>query len=408
MSVTPALRIFPSRASGALYRLTPSSRSIQLPPRSSGAPWWGEPRQTSLASLGRQRCAGQLAVVASAARHQPAHAVAEDHQLVELRGPLGDQLLEQRGEGAPVGRDVQAAVVEEIDRRVAEVACERGAMVVPQPEPPPVVQAGAVDEEEQLAAGLRKVRAERPSLQLQRMAGLAQLHLDRERVARVGQVVTEHPVEHGEHRFPLRPGRTVADERRELRQSAVDAGAHQLRHAADAPVDQAGEGAGRPRERPAEDRGPAADGEVHGLDQIGDAPGRLDRQAARPAQIVEVVPRRLRHSSAMAAPSPEVEFCCARSMFKAIASERRPASSSSTAFTWTATTVEGIDAAACSGEVLVTPPAPPSGQRQGLASARGSCARLSLEEGLAGAVARAAAVVIRRVEAGQTGTALVL
>jgi hypothetical protein len=280
MSVTPALRIFPSRVSGALYRLTPSSRSIQLPPRSSGAPW-----------------CRHLAVVASATRHQPAHAVADDHQLLELRRPLGDQLLEQRREGAPVGRDVQTAVVEEIDRRVAEVACERGAMVMPQPEPPPVVQAGAVDEEEQLAAGLRKVRAERPSLQRQRMAGLAKLHLDRERVARGGQVVTEHPVEHGEHRLSLRPGRTVADERRELCQSAVDAGAHQLGHAADAPVDQAGQGAGRPRERPAEDRGPAADGQVHGLDQSGDASGRLDRQAARPTQVVDMVPHRLRHQS---------------------------------------------------------------------------------------------------------------
>jgi hypothetical protein len=51
---------------------------------------------------------------------------------------------------------MQAAVVEEIDRRVAEIAGERSAVVVPQPEPLPVVQTGAVDEEEELAAGLWK------------------------------------------------------------------------------------------------------------------------------------------------------------------------------------------------------------------------------------------------------------
>ena len=98
MSVTPALRIFPSRASGALYRLTPSSRSIQLPPRSSGAPWCGEPRQTSLRQPRPPVVCRHLARVARAARHQPAHAVADDHQLVERRRPLGDELLEQRRE----------------------------------------------------------------------------------------------------------------------------------------------------------------------------------------------------------------------------------------------------------------------------------------------------------------------
>jgi hypothetical protein len=34
----PALRIFPSRAKGAVYGLISSSVSIQLPPRSIGAP----------------------------------------------------------------------------------------------------------------------------------------------------------------------------------------------------------------------------------------------------------------------------------------------------------------------------------------------------------------------------------
>ena len=99
-------------------------------------------------------------------------------------------------------------------------------MVVAEPEPRPVVQARAVDEEQELAAGPRKARAERPPVQLQRTAALAQLHLDREGVSGLAQAVAEHAVEDGEHGLAPGPGRIVRDERGELRQGAIHAGAH--------------------------------------------------------------------------------------------------------------------------------------------------------------------------------------
>ena len=262
----------------------------------------GRAEADELGELAPPAVSGELAVVAGAARHQAAHAVTDDHQLVDGHGPGGDERLELRGEAAPVGRDVQAAVVIEVDRRVAEVARQRRAVVVPEPQPLAIVAARAVEEQEQLAARLREGRAQRLPLELQRVAVAAQLHLDRQRIAGLAQVVAEHAVEHGEDDLPLGAGCAVTDQRRQRRQGEVDAGAHQLGHAANALVDQAGQGAGRARERPAEEVRPAADGLVHGLDEVGHAPGRLDRQAAGAAQIVDVVARLLRHRTMLTRP----------------------------------------------------------------------------------------------------------
>jgi hypothetical protein len=44
---------------------------------------------------------------------------------------------------------------------------------------------------------------------------VAQLHLDRERVADLGQVVAEHSIERGDHRLALRPGRALGEQWRE-------------------------------------------------------------------------------------------------------------------------------------------------------------------------------------------------
>ena len=127
------------------------------------------------------------------------------------------------------------------------------------------------------------------------MATVAQPHLDRERVGRRLQVVAEDAVERGEHRLALGPGCPLAEQRRELGEGAVDAGAHQPCHAPDAPVDRPGEEAGGARERAAEEVGPGADVVVHRLDQVGHAPGRLDRQPARTPQIIDGAARLPRH-----------------------------------------------------------------------------------------------------------------
>jgi len=50
--------------------------------------------------------------------------VADEDQLLDLDRPAADQPVEQPGEAAPVLGDVQAAVVAEEDRGVAEVAAQ--------------------------------------------------------------------------------------------------------------------------------------------------------------------------------------------------------------------------------------------------------------------------------------------
>ena len=50
----PLLRIWPIAAKGLVTRLPPSVVSIQLPTRSSGAPWCGVPKNTMFFSLLRQ------------------------------------------------------------------------------------------------------------------------------------------------------------------------------------------------------------------------------------------------------------------------------------------------------------------------------------------------------------------
>jgi hypothetical protein len=57
------------------------------------------------------------------------------------------------------------------------------------------------------------------------------------------------PLSNGEQSLPLGTGRTFAEQRRELREDEVDAGAYQACHTADAPVEQAGDQTGRARKR---------------------------------------------------------------------------------------------------------------------------------------------------------------
>jgi hypothetical protein len=153
--------------------------------------------------------------MASAPCHQTAHAVRDDHHLVEGHGPRCDQPFEQPGELAPVRRDVQPAVVVEVDRGEPEIARERRTVVVSLPSPLPIVPAGPVHQDDQLAGGLREGQPQRLPLELQGMAPVAQPHLDGERIADFGQVVAEHSIERGDHRLALQPGRALGEQGRE-------------------------------------------------------------------------------------------------------------------------------------------------------------------------------------------------
>ena len=239
--------------------------------------------------------AGRLGHVAGAARDEAAHAVPDDRQLLDGQRPGRDERLEERAQFAPVGGDVQAAVVVQPQRRVAEIAREGGSVLMAEPPPLPVVHARAVDQDDELGRRLGEDGPQRGRLERQLVAVVPQSHGDGERIAGRGEVVAEDAVEHGQHRLPLGAGDAVAEQRPELREGDVDARAHEVRHPADGLVDHPGHDARRTLERAAEDGGTAADGAVHRLDEVGDALGRLDGQPARAAQIVDVAARPLRH-----------------------------------------------------------------------------------------------------------------
>ena len=67
--------------------------------------------------------------VAGAARHEPAHRVPDERDLLDLHRPRVDERLEQVGERAAVLGDVAAGVVADVDRREAELAREARAVV---------------------------------------------------------------------------------------------------------------------------------------------------------------------------------------------------------------------------------------------------------------------------------------
>jgi hypothetical protein len=63
-----------------------------------------------------------------AANDQSAHAVADQGYLLDGHGPLGHHPIEQAGEPTAVFRDVQAGVVADVQRSVAEIALETRAV----------------------------------------------------------------------------------------------------------------------------------------------------------------------------------------------------------------------------------------------------------------------------------------
>ena len=161
--------------------------------------------EDELVETPQPRVARQRAVVAGAAGDEPAHAVPDEHELGQRHRPALHQRFEQLGERAPVGRDVEAAVVVQIDRRVPEVARQRGAVIVSLALPLQIVHAQAVHQHDQLAAGVRDRRGQRLAFARQRVTVPTQVHGDRQRVVRRRQVVAEHAVQRGEQRLAPRP-----------------------------------------------------------------------------------------------------------------------------------------------------------------------------------------------------------
>ena len=220
-----------------------------------------------------------------ASRHESAHAVGHDHQLRRPDGSVREKRFEKPVELASAGRDVTPRVVAQVDRRQAEVALERGAVVVPLVVPAGVVHAEAVRQQHEPSRGLREVSGESPRIRRERLTVPPQAHRDRQGIAAFLEVVAKDAVENRDEGFATRRGLHLAEERGELRESDVDAVPDEPGHAADPAVDEPrrpsrGPG-GRRAERPRSDR----DRPMQRLDQLRQPDGCLHRQPAEAAEV---------------------------------------------------------------------------------------------------------------------------
>jgi len=157
-------------------------------------------------------------LLAGTARHQPAHAVAHDRQRLQRLRPGVDQGLQQQREFGAIAGHRAAGVVVQVDGRVAEVARQRGAMVVAAAPPLQVVHAQAVGQHQQLRPRVGQRVRERLWFQRQRLAVAAQAHRDGQRVAAGLEVIAEHAVQRSQHRLALRQAGHAVEPGRQRRQ----------------------------------------------------------------------------------------------------------------------------------------------------------------------------------------------
>ena len=143
--------------------------------------------QPALAIVMR-RCAGT-------ARHQPAHAVADDHQLRNRLRPLFDEPFKQIGEGLPVAGNMQPAVVVQIDRRVAAVPRQHRANVRISARPLAIIHAQPMHQYHDFAGAIGQRGGQFGLGERQRQAIAAKLHADRQRVASLGQIIAQYAIQ---------------------------------------------------------------------------------------------------------------------------------------------------------------------------------------------------------------------
>jgi len=110
---------------------------------------------------------------------------------------------------AAVGRDAEAAVVVQVDRRVAQLPRQRQAVVMAPVLPLQVVHAQAVQQHEQARRRPGRMRAQGLALDPQGLARSTKGHRDRQRIGAGREMVAEDTVEGGDHRLPLRTGRLL-------------------------------------------------------------------------------------------------------------------------------------------------------------------------------------------------------
>ena len=233
----------------------------------------------------RPRVTQRIGVVQRAACDEAAHAVAEQHEFLDVDRPRAHERLELRGERAAIGRDVQAAVVVQVDRRVVRIAFERGAMVMAVAPPLQVTHAQAVREHDDACARSLDVAREGGAIEFERAAVAAQAHADAERIAGCREMVADHAVECRQQGFTRGRGPRLT-RFRHPRQHAMHTATDTARHAADAAVNQTGDAARRLGDFRTEHGRQARDVVMQVLAEVGHADRRLDRELTPGAQVV--------------------------------------------------------------------------------------------------------------------------
>ena len=107
-------------------------------------------------------------MMTSAARNKATHAVADDDQLADRDGPFGDQALHDVGKFAAIHRNAPAAVVMQIERRIAEITRKGCAVIVTLARPLQIVHAQAVQQHQQRPSAMRGVACQNCAIQNQR------------------------------------------------------------------------------------------------------------------------------------------------------------------------------------------------------------------------------------------------
>ena len=166
----------------------------------------------------RRASAGRLAVsavVQRAARHQAAHAVAEHHQPLDRHRPGVVQPLHQLRQDAPLVETLQAAVVVQVDRRVAELAAPTRRRGRARRAATAGRSCTGRAPARAVAASHRAARDRSPKRSSDNARPARRnAHRDRQRVVGGRQVVAQHAVERGHDRFALGMGRLARVGRR--------------------------------------------------------------------------------------------------------------------------------------------------------------------------------------------------
>ena len=231
---------------------------------------------------------GLRRVTAGAARHQAAHGMPHERDLIDVHGPDGQEPLHQLAQRAAVLRDVAAAVVADVDRRAADLAREAVAEPLATAERPRELgRHQPVDEDDDAPRRGRKGRGDGLGLERDGLAGHAHGHRLRERAPLLLERVAAKAGYGGDHGTAVRRARQ--------RQALAPGGGATRRHShrpgahAQAPVDATGDAlvhrAHEHRARPHHPEYAPAHGALDGPDPAGGPRQLVEAEGGQGAEL---------------------------------------------------------------------------------------------------------------------------